>query len=171
MGDCDLSGDARLHHRRMKKRNRREKTKASAATSETEIQSLRLLVPLRAWPSNSDIAVPQMTIQIRLLLAVKSCTARLHFGANRNSANISAAATVPRIPAKLPNRIATGIMTPKKIRGNKIRNELLLNRGVKQAAAMVHDRVPRNEDLNMSKKIARIQGGLNGFWLQVREKL
>src|SRR5438876_8130694 len=85
---------------------------------------------------------PAISIQIKLLFAAESYTARLSLGSNRNPANIRAATTVPRIPAIFPNRTATSRIIPKKTRGKKVRNELVRNRGIKEADAMVQVTTP-----------------------------
>jgi hypothetical protein len=92
------------------------------------------------------MATPPIIIQIRLLFAAVSRTARLNLGSNKNPAKIIAAAIVPNTPAKVPKRIATSTTTARKRKGKKTRNELAWN-GTKQAAEPIHSPTPKSKPL------------------------
>lgn len=92
------------------------------------------------------MATPPIIIQIRLLFAAVSRTARLNLGSNKNPAKIIAAAIVPNTPAKVPKRIATSTTTARKRKGKKTRNELVWN-GTKQAAEPIHSPNPKSKPL------------------------
>jgi hypothetical protein len=76
------------------------------------------------------------------LFAEESFIARLHFGSNKKNAKISAAATVPSMPATLPNLFETKKIATKNKIGTNVLYSVLSKSGTNAAATTVEDAKP-----------------------------
>lgn len=83
-----------------------------------------------------------MTIQTKLSLSVESLTRMLKMGSKRNTAKIPVVAIVLRIPAQVPNLLATKAMTAMNMKGIDSLKRLLWKTNAAKAAAATQEAVP-----------------------------
>jgi hypothetical protein len=91
-------------------------------------------------PSISDNAMPPMTIQTKLSLCVDSLTP-LRMGLNRNAAKITVEPIVLRMPAQVPNLLATKPMTAMNRKGINSLKRLLWKTNAANAAKATQEAV------------------------------
>jgi hypothetical protein len=100
--------------------------------------------------AKKDSTRPAMTIQMRLLLAVRSLTIKLLWGGKRNMAKTTLDNSVLTTPAQVPKRTAMSRMIDMNKSGIERLNELAWKRKLKHPAAAVQRITPIAGEPNLS---------------------